>query len=169
MPRRPAPASLLLPVLAAASLLAGALSAASGCSVTSTTLASDSGAADTATGDTGAAADATVDADAAPAVHDGPGETGDLCSFNDDCRATHRCECTEADGCGCAPGKRGTGRNGVDPCTSGDQCSSAICVEGPTGAHVCSGACATEADCTSVLPLCSDIQFVGRICIRSPD
>jgi hypothetical protein len=87
------------------------------------------------------------------------------CGFNRDCPADQRCECSEADGCFCADGVRGTGENGVDTCTSGEDCASALCVEG-NGAFYCSDTCATDTDCGAALPTCMDIAFVGRICVR---
>ena len=87
------------------------------------------------------------------------------CGFNRDCPADQRCACSELDGCFCADGARGTGENGVDTCTSGDDCASALCVEG-NGAFYCSDTCATDADCGAALPNCIDVAFVGRICVR---
>lgn len=87
------------------------------------------------------------------------------CSFNDDCPAAERCECDEATGCFCRLGARGTGVNGVDTCEDGNDCASAVCVEG-NGAYYCSGECVDGDDCGPQLPVCADIAFVGRICIR---
>jgi hypothetical protein len=120
-----------------------------------------------ATGPDGDAGTSPGDASSAKDAN-GPGEAGAPCSFNRDCSAALRCECDETAGCACAPGPRGTGRNGIDPCDGGDQCASSLCVEGPGGAYVCSDECVTPADCTGALPLCTDIAFVGRICIRDP-
>lgn len=104
-----------------------------------------------------------------PPVIDGPGEAGAECAFNRDCNAALRCECTESSGCACKAGVRGTGENGVDPCADGNACATSVCVEGPPDSgSFCSGECKTSADCTGKLPLCSDIAFVGRICIRTP-
>lgn len=89
------------------------------------------------------------------------------CSFNDDCPAAERCECDEAEGCFCRIGARGTGANGVDTCVDGNDCASALCLEGQDG-YYCSGECADESDCGPALPLCADIAFVGRVCIRQP-
>lgn len=115
------------------------------------------------------AADASATPDAA--VVDGPGAVGETCSFNKDCMAALRCECSEANGCACQTGVRGTGRNGVDPCPGDDGsnlCASALCVEGPDGTgNWCSDECTTDADCTGMLPKCTDIDFVGRVCVRS--
>lgn len=97
---------------------------------------------------------------------DGPGVLGDVCSFNNDCHLELRCSC---DGdCACVEGARGTGRNGVDACEVGEDCATALCVEANDG-FVCSGPCSVDADCGPGLPLCADIAFVGRICVRDPN
>lgn len=118
-----------------------------------------------------AGADGTALADAgdgsANAV-DGPGEAGAPCSFNRDCHSALRCDCDLDAGCACAPGPRGSGRAGADRCDGGNDCASSVCVEGPGGVYYCSGECVTAADCAGALPLCSDVAFVGRICIRDP-
>lgn len=93
---------------------------------------------------------------------------GALCSFNRECAAIARCECDETAGCMCATGPRGAGVNGVDTCTSGNDCASSVCVEGPSTDYYCSDECGTDADCTGPLPRCIDIAFVGRICVREP-
>ncbi len=105
--------------------------------------------------------------DAGPGVDaNGPGQAGDVCSFNRDCQNGLRCEC---DGeCACAVGARGTGQKGVDSCDSGNQCSSALCLEGPDGKFLCSDECVDTGDCPAKLPRCEDVAFVGRICIRQP-
>ncbi len=126
------------------------------------------GAKDGAAGDGGGAkdggsGDATLAFDA-----NGPGKTGDTCSFNRDCVIADRCECNGGT-CTCKVGVRGTGQNGVDGCDSGNQCASAVCAEGNKGAYYCSGECLTPSDCKTKLPLCEDISFVGRICVRNPD
>ncbi|HEY3356732.1 MAG TPA: hypothetical protein VGQ83_26005 [Polyangia bacterium] len=131
---------------------------------------------------------ALASADAAPATDgpadaaaatDGPADTtfatGDAsnaaCTFNADCPAAERCECSEALGCFCHLGARGTGVSGVDPCTDGNDCATSLCVEG-NGAFYCSGPCtcagACPAECGPQLPVCASIAFVGQICIRSP-
>jgi hypothetical protein len=115
--------------------------------------------ADDAPSDAGADAREAKDAN-------GPGEAGAECSFNRDCNAALRCECSEAAGCGCAPGARGTGKSGIDTCDGGNQCASAVCVEGPGGVYYCSDECDTSKECTGALPVCASIAFVGRICIR---
>lgn len=98
----------------------------------------------------------------------GPGAVDAVCSFNRDCQIALRCECDEVNGCACKPGARGTGRNGTDPCATGNACASAVCVEGPPDSgSFCSDECATSADCVGKLPLCKTIAFVGRICIRT--
>jgi hypothetical protein len=104
-----------------------------------------------------------------PAILDGPGEAGAECALNRDCNAALRCECSDTAGCACKAGVRGTGQNGVSPCVDGNACASSVCVEGPPDSgSFCSDECKTSADCTGKLPLCSDIAFVGRICIRQP-
>ena len=97
----------------------------------------------------------------------GPGQSGDECSFNRDCANGLRCECDGA--CACKAGVRGTGQNGLDACDSGNDCSSAVCLEGPgDSGFLCSDECATAAECPAKLPRCEDISFVGRICVRQP-
>lgn len=113
-------------------------------------------------------ADAGSDARDAASRRDanGPGTADASCSFNHDCQLALRCECDEVAGCACQPGARGTGKNGVDTCTDGNDCESAVCLEGPNDVLYCSDECATPSDCGGVLPVCADIAFVGRICIR---
>jgi hypothetical protein len=91
---------------------------------------------------------------------------GGACAFNAECPAAQRCECINFD-CLCRPGARGTGCPGVDACSVGEDCASSVCAENSTGGYTCSGSCATDADCGPALPLCRDVSFVGRICIRS--
>lgn len=91
---------------------------------------------------------------------------GGACAFNSECPAAQRCECINFD-CLCRPGARGTGCPGVDGCTVGEDCASSVCAEGLDGGYFCSGACATNTDCGPALPVCADVAFVGRICIRS--
>ncbi|MBX3192211.1 MAG: hypothetical protein KF819_34800 [Labilithrix sp.] len=114
-----------------------------------------------------AGADASADAEESRDAG-GPGEAGAECSFNRDCQLALRCACDESAGCACSAGTRGTGKNGVDPCKDGNDCESAVCVEGPADAgYFCSDECATSADCVGKLPQCTTIAFVGRICIRN--
>ncbi|MDO9017953.1 MAG: hypothetical protein Q8S73_45305 [Deltaproteobacteria bacterium] len=111
--------------------------------------------------------DAPVSVDApadAPSALDGGGR----CSFNRDCIPTERCECSETAGCRCAPGARGAGLPGVTPCTSGDDCASALCVEGSGGTSLCSDACERSDDCPAALPRCLSISGVGDFCARNP-
>jgi hypothetical protein len=98
------------------------------------------------------------------------GGSGAACSFNKDCPSAERCECDVSTGCFCHTGARGTGKNGVDTCTTGNDCASAVCVEGPASgtAYYCSDECASGAQCMGALPVCSDIAFVGKICVRMP-
>ncbi len=106
----------------------------------------------------------SLDSGTTPVESDEANRDG-TCGFNRDCPADQRCACSEIDGCFCEDGVRGTGRNGVDTCETGDDCASALCVEG-NGAFYCSDTCATDADCGAALPTCMDIVFVGRICVR---
>jgi hypothetical protein len=95
------------------------------------------------------------------------GKTGTECAFNRDCQAALRCECSEDTGCSCQPGARGTGKNGVDTCTSGNDCASSLCVEGPDdGGTICSDECADNNDCTGKLPKCLPVPTLGKICAR---
>ncbi|MBS2016768.1 MAG: hypothetical protein JST00_28040 [Deltaproteobacteria bacterium] len=123
-------------------------------------------------GGTDSATDGGADAGKDVTTRDanGPGEAGADCTFNYDCQLALRCECDEATGCACAPGARGTGRNGVDTCDSGNQCVSSVCVEGPGdgGTFYCSDECKDDTECTGKLPLCTNVAFVGKICIRTP-
>jgi hypothetical protein len=117
------------------------------------------------------AVDAAMDvaSDSAPKTPDvDVREGGGSCSFNRDCIATERCECSESSGCRCTVGTRGTGQAGVDACTSGNQCASALCLEGSGGSMVCSEPCMTASECPRALPRCIQVAFVGRICVRDP-
>lgn len=114
--------------------------------------------------DASSSPDAAVATDAA--VVSGDGGPGAVCTFNSDCVATARCECSEAAGCACQSGIRGTGRNGLDTCTDGNDCASALCVEGPSNVYYCSDACSSDTGCTGPLPMCLDVAFIGRICAR---
>lgn len=124
--------------------------------------------------DAHAPSDAGADArDAAAAKKDanGPGAPDADCALNADCQAALRCACTEATGCSCQPGARGTGQNGIDVCdagANGADCESALCIEGPNGSYYCSDSCQTNADCMGQLPKCTNIAFVGQICVRDP-
>ena len=89
------------------------------------------------------------------AGEDGPGEAGAECAHNRDCQLALRCECEDGV-CGCQPGARGTGKNGIDTCTSGNDCASSICVEGSDGSF-CSDECKDDTDCTGSLPKCFPI------------
>jgi hypothetical protein len=120
----------------------------------------------TTTKDAGAN-DAKADARAVRDAN-GPGEAGDDCVFNHDCQLALRCECDNGL-CTCEPGARGTGKNGVDTCDAGEDCTSSLCVEGPGdgGVHYCSDECETSADCTGMLPKCTSISFLGKVCVRN--
>lgn len=100
---------------------------------------------------------AATTSDAAP-------ETGAACVFNRDCPTGQACNCT-IDGCTCAVGARGTGKAGVDACSSAADCESGLCVEGSSG-FVCSGPC--DAGCGDELPKCVDVAPLGPICAREP-
>lgn len=106
--------------------------------------------------------------DDAPAVDAAMGEGGGACTYNADCIASERCECSEADGCRCAPGARGAGVAGVDGCASGNDCATALCLDGPGGAMLCSTPCAAAAECPAALPRCISVPTLGRICARDP-
>jgi hypothetical protein len=120
---------------------------------------------DAATGTDGGTKDAAADAKPLRDAN-GPGEAGDDCVFNYDCQLALRCECDGT--CTCEPGARGTGKNGIDACDAGEQCASSLCVEGPgdSGVHYCSDECASNGDCTGMLPKCTNISFIGKICVR---
>lgn len=115
--------------------------------------------------DGGTKADAKVDAKAVRDAN-GPGEAGADCVFNYDCQLALRCFCDGT--CTCEPGARGTGKNGIDKCDAGEQCTSALCVEGPgdSGVHYCSDECESNGDCTGMLPKCTSVSFLGEICVR---
>jgi hypothetical protein len=137
------------------------------CSSSSATVpaAADAAADSPAEAASDAPADAPADALDAPAEASG---SHAVCAFNRECPATERCACDVSTGCFCETGPRGTGVNGVDPCVTGNDCASSVCVEGPGGAYVCSGECTGNADCGGKLPVCSNIAFVGKICVRTP-
>ncbi|MBX3231424.1 MAG: hypothetical protein KIT84_10800 [Labilithrix sp.] len=121
----------------------------------------DATAADAKGGD--AALDAGSDARAARDAN-GPGATGTECSFNHDCQLALRCEC---DGiCACTPGARGTTAPG-QPCADGQDCTSAVCLEGTGGQLRCSDECQTASECPPELPRCANVSLVGRICVRA--
>lgn len=109
---------------------------------------------------TDAALDGAVPADAAMS-------SGAPCAFNRECPANERCACDEATGCACAIGARGVGLAG-DPCTTGDDCASAVCLEGPGDDLLCTEECEDASTCPEALPLCTPIAFVGQVCIRRP-
>ncbi len=163
-------APLAWTVIASLALAAGQLAACASTSTSDATGGNEAGS-DGSTKADGSGADdgATTSADAGgvPTIIDGPGEAGAECAFNRDCHAALRCECTESAGCACKPGARGTGQNGVSVCSDGNACASSVCTEGPPDSgSFCSDECKTSADCAGQLPVCSDIAFVGRICIR---
>lgn len=166
-------------VLGVSAGLAGATALLFACSESESTLIpeSDAGSVEAKDGAKDAvdaaldARDASKDArivDATPGKDaNGPGEAGTECSFNRECQAALRCDC---DGfCACQPGVRGTGRNGVDTCDSGNQCASSVCVEQNGGVFLCSDECVDEDDCEPGLPLCvPTVGFDNPICVRQP-
>lgn len=95
----------------------------------------------------------------------GDGVVGDDCSFNADCGEGLRCACDGA--CACEAGDRGTGQLN-DACVDGNDCASSVCLDGPPPSTLCTVACVDDDDCGGDLPLCADIAFVGRVCIRQP-
>jgi|LNFM01.1.fsa_nt_gb hypothetical protein len=115
-------------------------------------------------------ADGSIDATSATdASIDGPARDGSslaACSFNVDCPADERCECSEMSGCRCTIGPRGARRFG-EPCANGNDCASALCVEGPSG-FLCSDQCRGPSDCMGMLPRCVSVPTVGQFCARLP-
>ena len=87
------------------------------------------------------------------------------CVFNRECPADQRCDCVDYE-CACDDGARGTGQNGVDTCTVGNDCASSLCVEGSGADYYCTDECETNEDCEVALPQCIDVAFIGRICAR---
>ena len=142
--------------------------AAQACSSSSddSTSAMDGGAADAMPGDGATAGDSGGARDDAGSSSDA--SPGGPCTFNRDCIATERCECDDTNGCFCEAGPRGTGRNGIDPCTTGDDCASSLCVEGPDGGSFCSDECTGPSGCMGALPVCEDVAGIGMICVRQP-
>lgn len=114
--------------------------------------------------DAGAGSDAGAD-DGGATSDAGPSSEAP-CTFNRDCIEAERCECDEATGCFCRRGARGDGQSGVDACVDGNGCESSLCVEGPGGDYYCSGECVDAGDCGPMLPVCADIAFLGRVCVR---
>jgi hypothetical protein len=125
-------------------------------------------------GDGGPVRDASDDATAdAPSedLPDGdiPDASGIECAFNRECPASERCACDLETGCFCEYGPRGTGQVGVDMCEDGNDCASSVCAEGPGGLYYCSDGCDDGDDCEGALPICAEIAFVGKICVRAGD
>jgi hypothetical protein len=94
--------------------------------------------------------------------------TGAACTFNRECVAADRCACDVKTGCFCELGARGSGENGVTPCTSSNDCKSSLCVEGMGGISYCSDECESAAQCGAMLPRCLEVTLIGRICTRAP-
>lgn len=104
----------------------------------------------------------------APDVPAGEVMLGGICSLNRDCMASARCECASGD-CRCMEGVRGTGRSGEARCASGEDCESALCVDGNNG-MLCSDACVTNVDCPPALPRCITIGALSlSLCARDPN
>ena len=139
-----------------------------GCSSSSSTSKGDGNAADAGAGDS--ASSVAPDASGASATGDASSVdaagSGAVCTFNADCPTAERCECSEATGCFCHIGTRGTGKNGVDTCKDGNDCETALCVEGPSSVFYCSGPCTSASGCTGMLPMCIDVAGIGKICTR---
>ncbi|MCC6872771.1 MAG: hypothetical protein IT378_00570 [Sandaracinaceae bacterium] len=94
---------------------------------------------------------------------------GAPCDLNRQCASSQRCECDALLVCTCQEGPRGTGRAGVDECADGDDCASALCVEG-TDRYWCSEECVSDADCAGALPRCVPIPGFVSLCARlAPD
>jgi hypothetical protein len=142
------------------------------CNAAATATTDSSVASDLATSDapdttaTTDASDDTAPADVLDVVE--TREAGGACSYNRDCVSSERCACSTSAGCRCAPGTRGTGRAGLDRCTSGDDCESALCVEANGGISLCSAPCAAASECPAALPRCLSVPTVGRFCARDP-
>jgi hypothetical protein len=86
------------------------------------------------------------------------------CFTNEDCAASERCENVgTADvivPC-CQPGARGEGPLGA-PCSGENACASSLCIVGDGGScGLCTGTCASAADCPAELPQCIPIAFSG--------
>lgn len=136
------------------------------CAVACTNVDGADGGASSSSGTVASSSSATPSSSAAPSSSLTSSNTA--CTFNADCVSYERCECTEVDGCMCKVGARGTGRNGIDTCTDGNDCESSLCVEGPSSEYYCSGPCMSAMDCTGQLPRCIDVATLGRICARQP-
>ena len=140
----------------------------------------DSGTVDAGLIDAGLVDSGADDADDAGAIDAGADDSGAddagvidagppiPCAFNRECPDTMFCDSNACEeGCYCALGERGTGALG-DACASGNDCASSICLEGPGDALLCSIECEDDLDCGGMLPNCTDVAFVGRICVRTP-
>ena len=118
--------------------------------------------------DAGGDAAITITDAKAPRDANGPGEAGTECAFNRECQLALRCH-DNGVSFTCSTGTRGTGRLGIDPCDSGDQCASSVCLEGPDGGDFCSDECADPSECAGVLPRCIAVSFFpAKICVRQP-
>jgi hypothetical protein len=143
------------------SLLGAALLACSDSGSSSGGTVQDAGA-DVTTSDAGT--DTSAPVDASPTADAGAPQGTD-CVFNSECATGLRCQDPEFT---CQPGARGTGQVGVTTCTTGNDCASGVCVEGPSAAFVCSGPCDTNAQCGGLLPRCVNVALLGKICARTP-
>jgi hypothetical protein len=108
------------------------------------TVPKDGGSADSGA-DGGTSRDAAPDA---PYAHRyGDGGAGSSCELNRNCANGLRCECNG--NCACKAGARGNGRIG-DPCTTGEDCGSSICIND----KICSDECSNVAECKPAFTKC---------------
>ena len=106
---------------------------------------------------------AVVPVDAPPTACADPADCP--CFSNDDCPPTHACSTAQGDPV-CLEGPRGTAAAG-EPCTGEADCASALCIDGPDDALLCSETCSTSDTCPTPLPRCVDLGGVG-LCARQP-
>jgi hypothetical protein len=125
-----------------------------GCSSEPSSTTPDAG----ATADAGPTPDAGVAPDAGTASCTGPcrpGSTGAsdcVCTFNEECSAGFRCGAVDNGTCEC--GARGTGAVSA-PCTSPNDCASAICLDTNAGGSFCTVPCMVNGDCSGTLNVCN--------------
>jgi hypothetical protein len=87
------------------------------------------------------------------------------CFSNYDCPTGFTCK-SMGSTVACVAGPRGTGMPGA-PCTTEQDCASALCVEDATGGFRCSDLCRTAQTCPAELPRCVSLGTDG-ICAREP-